>query len=79
VRRSGYWHHRYLDNNESSPVILCVREHRAHSTRQHSAEPRRIFVLMRWGVIPYWAKDQSFGLKTINAMSETATEKTSLP
>jgi putative SOS response-associated peptidase YedK len=30
---------------------------------------------MRWGLIPYWAKDQSFGLKTINAMSETAAEK----
>ncbi len=24
---------------------------------------------------PYWAKDQSFGLRTINAMSETAAEK----
>lgn len=30
---------------------------------------------MRWGLIPYWAKDQSFGLRTINAMSETAAEK----
>jgi putative SOS response-associated peptidase YedK len=43
--------------------------------RQHSAEPGRLFELMRWGLIPYWAKDQSFGLKTINAMSETAAEK----
>jgi len=30
---------------------------------------------MRWGLIPYWAKDQSIGLRTINAMSETAAEK----
>jgi len=43
--------------------------------RQHPAEPTRIFALMRWGLIPYWAKDQSFGLRTINAMSETAAEK----
>jgi putative SOS response-associated peptidase YedK len=43
--------------------------------RQHPKEPQRIFGLMRWGLIPYWAKDQSFGLKTINAMSETAAEK----
>ncbi len=43
--------------------------------RQHPSEPRRISGLMRWGLIPYWAKDQSFGLKTINAMSETAAEK----
>jgi putative SOS response-associated peptidase YedK len=30
---------------------------------------------MRWGLIPYWAKDPSIGQKTINAMSETAAEK----
>lgn len=43
--------------------------------RQHPAEPTRIFALMRWGLIPYWAKDQSFGVRTINAMSETVAEK----
>lgn len=43
--------------------------------RQHRAEPVRIFGLMRWGLVPYWAKDQSFGLKTINAMAETAADK----
>src|SRR5713226_5355386 len=30
---------------------------------------------MRWGLIPYWAKDQSLGSRAINAMSETAAEK----
>jgi putative SOS response-associated peptidase YedK len=30
---------------------------------------------MRWGLIPYWAKDESFGSRTINAMSETAADK----
>jgi len=43
--------------------------------RQHRSEPKRIFCLMRWGLIPYWAKEPSIGLKTINAMSETAAEK----
>src|SRR5581483_401917 len=43
--------------------------------RQHRSEPKRIFGLMRWGLIPYWAKEPSIGLKTINAMSETAAEK----
>ena len=43
--------------------------------RQHRSEPKRVFGLMRWGLIPYWAKDPSIGLKTINAMSETAAEK----
>ncbi len=43
--------------------------------RQHRAEPKRIFSTMRWGLIPDWAKDASIGIKTINAMSETAAEK----
>jgi putative SOS response-associated peptidase YedK len=43
--------------------------------RQHPSEPKRIFRLMRWGLIPYWAKESSIALKTINAMSETAAEK----
>jgi putative SOS response-associated peptidase YedK len=43
--------------------------------RQHRSEPKRIFGFMRWGLIPYWAKEPSIGLKTINAMSETAAEK----
>jgi putative SOS response-associated peptidase YedK len=30
---------------------------------------------MRWGLIPYWAKDASIAVRTINAMSETAAEK----
>ncbi|HYL91985.1 MAG TPA: SOS response-associated peptidase [Alphaproteobacteria bacterium] len=43
--------------------------------RQDAKQPRRAFSLMRWGLIPYWAKDPSIGFKTINAMSETAAEK----
>ncbi|MEZ4774435.1 MAG: SOS response-associated peptidase [Bacteroidia bacterium] len=29
----------------------------------------------RWGLIPYWAKDMSIGLRTINARAETLLEK----
>jgi putative SOS response-associated peptidase YedK len=43
--------------------------------RQDRKEPKRKFALMRWGLIPYWAKDISIGAKTINAASETAAEK----
>jgi putative SOS response-associated peptidase YedK len=43
--------------------------------RQNPTEPRRTFSRARWGLIPYWAKDSSIGVKTINAMSETAAEK----
>jgi putative SOS response-associated peptidase YedK len=34
---------------------------------------QREIVLMRWGLIPYWAKDPSIGLRTINAKAETIT------
>jgi len=43
--------------------------------RQDRKEPKRTFGLVRWGLIPFWAKDASFGFKTINRMSETAAEK----
>src|SRR3984957_20319095 len=43
--------------------------------RQDRKEPRCTFALLRWGLIPFWAKDASSGFKTINAMSETAAEK----
>ena len=43
--------------------------------RQDRKEPKRTFGLVRWGLIPFWAKDASIGFKTINAMSETAAEK----
>ena len=33
--------------------------------------------VMRWGLVPIWAKDPSIGAKMINARSETITEKPS--
>jgi putative SOS response-associated peptidase YedK len=33
----------------------------------------REIALMRWGLIPYWAKEPSIGLRTINAKAETIT------
>jgi hypothetical protein len=32
---------------------------------------RREIALMRWGLIPFWAKDARMGLSTINAKAET--------
>ena len=40
--------------------------------RQHPKEPRRDLSLMRWGLIPSWAKDTSCAARMINARSETA-------
>jgi len=43
--------------------------------RQKGTSSRRSFDLVRWGLIPSWAKDRSIATKTINAMSETVAEK----
>lgn len=40
-------------------------------------EGRRELRAMRWGLVPSWAKDLSFGRKTFNARAETAAEKPS--
>jgi putative SOS response-associated peptidase YedK len=43
--------------------------------RRDANTPRREFSLMRWGLIPHWAKDSSIAAGTVNAMSETAAQK----
>ncbi len=46
--------------------------------RQHSPEPNkpvRELRVVRWGLVPYWAKDTSIGSRMINARAETVSEK----
>jgi putative SOS response-associated peptidase YedK len=43
--------------------------------RQHPKEPVRQISLMKWGLIPNWAKDPSIASGTINAKSETVATK----
>jgi len=43
--------------------------------RQHPKEPRRELSLVRWGLIPSWAKGSSGAVGTINARSESAATK----
>ena len=43
--------------------------------RQHPKELIRQISTMRWGLVPYWAKDPSITTGTINAKSETAATK----
>lgn len=38
---------------------------------------QRTIRLMRWGLVPFWAKDETIAYKTINARSETLTERAS--
>ena len=43
--------------------------------RLAGAERRPAFALLRWGLIPAWAKDVSIGSRMINARAETVAEK----
>jgi putative SOS response-associated peptidase YedK len=59
------WTPRYnIAPTQSVPVI-----------RQNPEEPRRELSLLRWGLIPSWAKDPSGSTQMINARSETAATK----
>jgi putative SOS response-associated peptidase YedK len=59
------WSPRYnIAPTQSVPVI-----------RQNPKEPVRELSLLRWGLIPSWAKDSSGSAKMINARSETAGTK----
>ena len=43
--------------------------------RLNAETGKREFALMRWGLVPYWAKDAKVGYSTINARAEEAASK----
>ena len=56
-------------NIAPSQMVACVRNVPENEHRE--------CVLMKWGLIPSWAKDPSIGNKMINARAETVAEKPS--
>jgi len=56
-------------NIAPTQLILGIRAAESGSERDA--------LMMRWGLIPFWAKDQSIGNRLINARSETVAEKPS--
>ena len=55
-------------NIAPTQFIAAIRE---------SDERRRELVMLRWGLVPSWAKDPSIGNRMINARAETVAEKPS--
>ena len=51
--------------------VLAVRRHQD----EPGAAPARHLVMLRWGLIPAWAKDIAIGSRMINARAETVAEK----
>lgn len=62
------------DDLDWSPHYNIAPTQSVPAIRQHPREPRRTLSLMRWGLVPYWAKDATTAFKMINARTETAAE-----
>jgi len=60
------------DEEDWSPRYNIAPTQPVPIIRQHPKEPRRELSLVRWGLIPWWAKDSSGAARMINARSETA-------
>lgn len=58
-----------------SPRYNVAPGQNAAIVRQDATRPVRSFSLMRWGLVPFWAKDAKAGYKMINARAETIAEK----
>ncbi len=56
-------------NIAPSQLVACVRVTSGSTTREGG--------MLRWGLIPSWAKDPAIGVKLINARAETVAEKPS--
>jgi putative SOS response-associated peptidase YedK len=62
-------------DDDWNPRFNVAPTQRVPVIRQHPKEPVRQISLMKWGLIPHWAKDPSIATNTINAKSETAADK----
>jgi putative SOS response-associated peptidase YedK len=62
-------------NPDYSPRYNISPSQSVLTIRQDPAKPVRLVSKMRWGLVPFWAKDVQIGYKMINARSETVLEK----
>jgi putative SOS response-associated peptidase YedK len=63
------------DTDDWNPRFNIAPTQPVPVVRQHPKEPVRQLSLMKWGLIPSWAKDASGAARMINARSETADTK----
>jgi putative SOS response-associated peptidase YedK len=63
------------DDDDWSPRYNIAPSQSVPIVRQDATLPVRSFSLIRWGIIPFWAKDAKAGYKMINARAETIAEK----
>jgi len=55
--------------------VYAVLTRRPDDRAGEAAGPARELRVVRWGLVPFWAKDVSIGSRMINARAETVSEK----
>jgi putative SOS response-associated peptidase YedK len=65
------------DPASPDPAGTAGKGEKSAGTRQRDATPARELRVVRWGLVPSWAKDISIGSRLINARAETVSEKPS--
>jgi putative SOS response-associated peptidase YedK len=58
-------------------MVPVIRNQPMYHTVHGRNQDENIAELMRWGLVPFWAKDPKIGYKMINAKAETIAEKPS--
>lgn len=64
-----------LDDLDWVPRYNVAPGQQVLAVRQDADKPVRVLSHMKWGLIPFWAKDANIGYKMINARAETILEK----
>jgi putative SOS response-associated peptidase YedK len=65
-----------LTRNSGSPNSGSSQDSAPAGDEAAGAEPaERQLRVVRWGLVPYWAKDRAIGSRMINARAETVAEK----
>jgi len=64
-----------LDNTLAFPPHYNIAPSQEIVTICNLPDKQTVAVMMRWGLIPHWAKEMKIGYKMINARAETVHEK----
>ena len=66
-----------VEVNEDPPARFNIAPSQPVPVVRLNREDDRVYSEIRWGLIPFWAKDQKIGNRTINARLESVAEKPS--
>lgn len=77
VRPAELITHFHLDECEDFPPRYNIPPGTDIPVIRYSPEGKRVLHLLRWGLVPHWAKDPTIGTKLNNARGESVSEKPS--